>query len=99
MNGKRAKEVRRIGRQILVEWLRSIIPDEEDSKQINVTNLEEYLSEQTHVYLNRKFMLSAYSLKWIYKRVKRNPELTFERLKQDLDNEQKTNTSGFDFYG
>ena len=99
MNGKRAKELRRRGRQILVEWLRSIIPDEEDSKQINVNNLEEYLSEQTHVYLNRKFMLSAYSLKWIYKRVKRNPELTFERLKQDLDNEQKTNTSGFDFYG
>ena len=99
MNGKRAKEVRRKGKQILVEWLRSIIPDEEDSKQINVTNLEEYLSEQTHVYLNRKFMLSAYSLKWIYKRVKRKPELTFERLKQDLDNEQKTNTSGFDFYG
>ena len=99
MNSKRAKEVRRIGRLILVEWLRSIIPDEEDSKQINVNNLEEYLSEQTHVYLNRKFMLSAYSLKWIYKRVKRNPELTFERLKQDLDNEQKANTSGYDFYG
>jgi len=99
MNGKRAKEVRLRGRQILVEWLRSIIPDEEDSKQINVNNLEEYLSEQTHVYLNRKFMLSAYSLKWIYKRVKRNPELTFERLKQDLDNEQKANTSGYDFYG
>tara|TARA_R100001594_G_scaffold48019_1_gene80924 strand:- start:733 stop:1032 length:300 start_codon:yes stop_codon:yes gene_type:complete len=99
MNGKRAKEVRRRGRQILVEWLRSIIPDEEDSKQINVNNLEEYLSEQTHVYLNRKFMLSAYSLKWIYKRVKRSPELTFERLKQDLDNEQKANTSGYDFYG
>ena len=99
MNGKRSKEVRRIGRQILVEWLRSIIPDEEDSKQINVNNLEEYLSEQTHVYLNRKFMLSAYSLKWIYKRVKRNPELTFEILKQDLDNEQKANTSGYDFYG
>ena len=99
MNGKRAKEVRRKGRQILVEWLRSIIPDEEDSKQINVNNLEEYLAEQTHVYLNRKFMLSAYSLKWIYKRVKRNPELSFERLKQDLDNEQKANTSGYDFYG
>ena len=99
MNGKRAKEVRRKGKQILVEWLRSIIPDEEDSKQINVTNLEEYLSEQTHVYLNRKFMLSAYSLKWIYKRVKRNPELTFEILKQDLDNEQKANTSGYNFYG
>ena len=99
MNGKRAKEVRRKGKQILVVWVRSIIPDEEDSKQSNVNNLEEYLSEQTHVYLNRKFMLSAYSLKWIYKRVKRNPELTFERLQQDLDNEQKTNTSGYDFYG
>ena len=99
MNGKRAKELRRRGRQILVEWLRSIIPDEEDSKQINVNNLEEYLSEQTHVYLNRKFMLSAYSLKWIYKRVKRKPQLTLEQLQQDLINEQKTNKSGYDFYG
>ena len=65
-----------------------MLPDTEDRSLITVENIEDYLSEQTHIYLNRKFILSAYSLKWIYKRVKRNPELTFEQLKKDLENGQ-----------
>ena len=52
-------------------------------------NIEDYLADQTHIHLIRKFLLSAYSLKWIYKRVKRNPDLTFDQLKKDLENEQK----------
>ena len=89
MNGRKAKAQRKRGKQILVEWLHSILPtDAEDKDLITTESLEEYLSDQTHVYLNRKFLLSAYSLKWIYKRVKRNPELTFEQLKNDLKNEQ-----------
>ena len=88
MNGRKSKLYRKTGKQILVDWLRSIIPDEEDGAKITVKNVEDYLSDQTHIYLNRKFMLSAYSLKWIYKRVKRNPELTFEQLKKDLENGQ-----------
>ena len=89
MNGRKAKAQRKRGKQILVEWLRSILPtDTEDKALITTESLEEYLSNQTHVYLNRKFLLSAYSLKWIYKRVKRNPELTFEQLEKDLKNEQ-----------
>jgi hypothetical protein len=89
MNGRKAKDVRRRGKQILVDWLHSLLPNTEDKALITVKNIEEYLSEQTHIYLNRKFILSAYSLKWIYKRVKRNPELTFEQLEKDLENEQK----------
>jgi len=89
VNGRKAKAQRKRGKQILVEWLRSILPtDTEDKALITTESLEEYLSNQTHVYLNRKFLLSAYSLKWIYKRVKRNPELTFEQLEKDLKNEQ-----------
>ena len=89
MNGRKAKAQRKRGKQILVEWLRSILPtDTEDKALITTESLEEYLSNQTHVYLNRKFLLSAYSLKWIYKRVKRNPELTFEQLEKDLKNDQ-----------
>ena len=86
MSGKRNKKLRKKGKQLLVEWLHSMLPDTEDRALITVENIEDYLSEQTHIYLNRKFMLSAYSLKWIYKRVKRNPELTFEQLKKDLEN-------------
>ena len=89
MNGRKAKVQRKLGKQILVEWLHSILPDTEDKALITVKNIEDYMSEQTHLHLNRKFLLSAYSLKWIYKRVKRNPELTFEQLEKDLKNEQK----------
>ena len=88
MSGKRNKKLRKKGKKILVEWLHSLLPDTEDKNTITIKNIEDYLSEQTHIYLNRKFMLSAYSLKWIYKRVKRNPELTFEQLKKDLENGQ-----------
>ena len=89
MNGRKAKAQRRQGKQILVEWLYSILPaDTEDKALITTETLEDYLADQTHIYLNRKFMLSAYSLKWIYKRVKRNPSLTFEQLEKDLKNEQ-----------
>jgi len=89
VNGRKSKLYRKTGKQILVDWLRSVIPDEEDGAKITVKNIEEFVAEQTHVYMNRKFLLSAYSLKWIYKRVKRNPDLTFDQLKKDLENEQQ----------
>ena len=88
MNGRKAKAQRKRGKQILVEWLHSILPDTEDKALITTETLEDYLSDQRHIYLNRKFLLSAYSLKWIYKRVKRNPDLTFEQLQKDLEQEQ-----------
>ena len=88
MSGKRNKKLRKRGKQILVDWLHSLLPNTEDRDLITTETLEDYLSNQTHIYTNRKFLLSAYSLKWIYKRVKRNPELTFEQLKKDLENGQ-----------
>jgi len=88
MSGKRNKKLRKKGKQILVEWLHSLLPDTKDRDLITTETLEDYLSDQTHIYTNRKFLLSAYSLKWIYKRVKRNPSLTFEQLKKDLEQEQ-----------
>ena len=42
--------------------------------------LQNFLSDQTHFYANRKIMLSAYSLRWIYKKLKRNPDFTLEDL-------------------
>tara|TARA_R110002012_G_scaffold68533_3_gene178135 strand:+ start:628 stop:888 length:261 start_codon:yes stop_codon:yes gene_type:complete len=84
MNGKKAKKLRVRGRELLVEWLHSIVPPE-NANEINIDNVKTYLSEQTHVYLNRNFLLSAYSLKWIYKRVKRNPNLTLQQLNKDLE--------------
>jgi len=98
VSGKRNKKFRRKGKQILVEWLHSVIPDSADKTLITVDTLEDYLSDQTHSYHNRKFLLSAYSLKWIYKRVKKNPDLTFKQLQKDLEQEQKLTASQQGYY-
>lgn len=73
MNGQKAKKLRRIGEQRLIDWLRTMVPDGEDTSKINKNNLHEFLPEQTHLFANNKLLLSAYSLRWFYKQVKKNP--------------------------
>ena len=73
MNGRKAKQLRRIGEQRLIDWLRTMVPKGEDTSKINKNNLKEFLPEQTHVFANNRFLLSAYSLRWFYKQVKKNP--------------------------
>ena len=73
MNGRKAKQLRRIGEQRLIDWLRTMVPEGEDTSKINKNNLQEFLPEQTHVFANNKLLLSAYSLRWFYKQVKKNP--------------------------
>ena len=73
MNGQKAKKLRRKGEQLLIDWLRTMVPEGEDTSKINKNNLHEFLPEQTHVFANNKFLLSAYSLRWFYKQVKKNP--------------------------
>jgi len=80
MNQKKSKLLRRKGESLLIGWLRTLVPEEEDATRINKNNLHEFLPQQTHVFANGKFMLSAYSIKWFYKQVKRNPDITLEEL-------------------
>ena len=72
MNGRKAKQLRRIGEQRLIDWLRTMVPEGEDTSKINKNNLKEFLPEQTHIFANNKLLLSAYSLRWFYKQVKKN---------------------------
>ena len=46
-------------------------PDGEDATKINKKNLHEFLPEETHIFANNKFMVSAYTLRWFYKKGKR----------------------------
>ena len=80
MNGKKSKLIRRKAEERLLDWLRTMTPDGEDKSKINIKNLYEFLPEQTHIFANNKFMLSAYSLRWFYKQVKRNPDINVEEL-------------------
>ena len=80
MNQKKSKSLRRKAERLLIEWIRTMVPDGEDANKITKKNLHEFLPEQTHIFANNKFMISAYSLRWFYKQVKRNPDITLEEL-------------------
>ena len=80
MNGKKAKRLRKRATQLLIRWIRSMTPAGEDATKINKKNIHEFLPEETHIFANNKFMVSAYTLRWFYKKVKENPNATLEEI-------------------
>ena len=84
MNGKKAKKLRKKSKKLMVECLRSITPEGEDRDKINIKNLHEFLPDQTHIFANNKFMISAYTLRWFYKHVKKNPDIKLEELINEI---------------
>ena len=80
MSGKKSKLLRRKAEGLLISWIQSMTPEGEDASKISKKNLHEFLPEQTHIFANNRFMLSAYSLRWFYKKVKQNPNFHLEEL-------------------
>ena len=80
MSGKKSKQLRRKAENLLISWIKTMVPEGEDANKITKKNLHEFIPEQTHIYTNNRFMLSAYSLRWFYKQVKRNPNITLQEL-------------------
>ena len=80
MSGKKSKQLRRKAENLLISWIKTMVPEGEDANKITKKNLHKFIPEQTHIYTNNRFMLSAYSLRWFYKMIKRNPNLSLEDL-------------------
>ena len=80
MHQRKSKQLRRKAEALLIDWIRTMVPEGEDATKISKKNLYEFLPEQTHIFANNKFMISAYSLRWFYKQVKRNPDITLEEI-------------------
>ena len=75
MNAKQIKKLRKRVKHIQVEWLKSILP-EEQSVPITVDNVNDLLPDQTHTFGGGQVYLSYMSDKWILKQLKRNPHIT-----------------------
>ena len=69
MNSKLCKRIRKQSKTILVEWFRTLV-SEEQSKDVDESNILSYLSSQTHIFANNQLKLSAYSYKWVVKKIK-----------------------------
>ena len=71
MNSKQEKKIRKHAQQLMVEWLKSVVPEEEQEK-VTLENVHTYIPEQTHVYGNRSLHVSAYTLRWFIKGIKKS---------------------------
>ena len=81
MNAKKMKKIRKKAKKILVQWLKSLLPDDEKEKEkITEKNIFSLMPTQTHHVFQNQIRLSAWSFKWVVKQLKRNPDLTFEQL-------------------
>ena len=75
MNSKELKKLRRLVRPIQVEWLQTLLP-EDQAKEITVDTVEGLLPEQTHAFGQGQLHLSYMTDKWIMKYLKQYPNIT-----------------------
>ena len=75
MNSKELKKLRRLVRPIQVEWLQTLL-SEEQAKDITVDTVEGLLPEQTHAFGKGQLHLSYMTDKWIMKYLKQYPNIT-----------------------
>lgn len=70
MNSKKMKRINRHVATLLVSWIKSLLKEEE-AKGVNLGNYKQLMPDQTHVFLQGKLSLSAYSEKWMRKKLKK----------------------------
>lgn len=77
MNGKKAKFIRRQAEKIQVQWINSLLTDDQ---QITEETLDQALPDQEYYYKGRTLCLSFMNHKWVEKRLKKNINLTLDDL-------------------
>ena len=70
MNSKKEKQIRKHAQNLMLDWLKTVVPEEEKPK-ITLANLQDFIPNQTHVYANQQLRVSVYTLRWFTKRLKK----------------------------
>ena len=89
MHSRKAKRIRRHANQLVFEWLKTMLTDEE-AKKLNPKNMDKYMPEQTHFFANRSIYISAYTTRWFQQRIKRiirkNKKVIEDTTLQEIEN-------------
>ena len=86
MSSKQIKKLRKLVKPIQVEWLQTLLPDEQ-ATTITVDNVEGLLPEQTHAFGQGQLHMSYMTDKWIMKYLKQYPNITtYKELMEVSDN-------------
>ena len=83
MNGKKAKQIRKKSKQLVVDWLQTMLIEER--KKVSVNNINKYLPDETHFYANNKLMVSAYTPRWFAQRIKKSNKNLQDITWQDIE--------------
>jgi len=87
MNNKKAKQIRKQTKFILVEWLKSLLPEEEASK-VFVYNVLQYMPTQKYYVAQRTRYLSSWNPKWVSNKIKKSicffPSLPIEKIDMEF---------------
>jgi len=75
MNSKQIKKLRKKVKPIQVEWLRTLLP-EDQAESITVDTVGGLLPEQTHAFGQGQLHMSYMTDKWIMKYLKQHPDIT-----------------------
>ena len=70
MNGRKSKAIRKKSIEFVVEWLKSMLIEEEQ-KKVSTKNYQDYMPTETHIFANNKFLVSSYTPRWFVKLIKR----------------------------
>ena len=81
-------KIRNKAKAILVEWLKTLL-NEEEQKKVNVKNVLTLLPNQTHYWQDTTLKLQPWSYKWVVKKLKKNSELTYDELNKMLQPSEK----------
>ena len=83
MNTKKMSKIRNKAKAILVEWLKTLL-NEEEQKKVNIKNVLTLLPNQTHYWQDTTLKLQPWSYKWVVKKLKKDSELTYDELNKML---------------
>ena len=81
-------KIRNKAKAILVEWLKTLL-NEEEQKKVNVKNVLTLLPNQTHYWQDTTLKLQPWSYKWVVKKLKKDSELTYDELNNMLQPTEK----------
>lgn len=81
-------KIRNKAKAILVEWLKTLL-NEEEQKKVNVKNILTLLPNQTHYWQDTTLKLQPWSYKWVVKKLKKDSELTYDDLNNMLQPSEK----------
>lgn len=81
-------KIRNKAKAILVEWLKTLL-NEEEQKKVNVKNVLTLLPNQTHYWQDTTLKLQPWSYKWVVKKLKKDSELTYDDLNNMLQPSEK----------